>query len=415
MRPINVGLSPNTEPDDVALAVELMKKPGEWLEGGAVAELESVFKKKFGVKNAFAFQNGRSALQAVIESLRLEPGDEVLVQSFTCVVVPNAIIWGGGKPVYVDVDNDFNMSGENLVKKITPKSRAIIVQHTFGSPADMDSIIAIAREHKLAIIEDCAHALGAKYKGQPVGSLGDAAIFSFGRDKVVSSVFGGMAITNHPELADELQSIKHRLKSPDKKWIKMQLRHPILMHKLVLPRYNGLGKIILEISKRFNLISKAVTMSERATERGQDSLLAMPNALALLALHQLEKLDKLNQHRRDLAEIYAKEVKEVKGVQLPPVKHEETDSESIFLRYSIATPKATELIREGRKRNILLDDWYNPAIAPAGTDNTAASYNPESCPNAERLSKLVVNLPTNINTTQEDALKVVELIKEIHR
>lgn len=411
-RPINVGLSPNAQADDVALAEQLLLEPDNWIEGPNTADLELEFEKVAEVKSAIAFRSGRSALYASLMALTLERGDEVLMQAFTCVAVPNAAIWAGGKPVYVDIGNDLNMSPADLVKKLTPKSRVLIIQHTFGLPADIDSLMAIARERKLAVIEDCAHSLGAKYGGKPVGTFGDISIFSFGRDKVISSVFGGMAATGNPEIATTLLGIRNESARAKELWVKKQLKHPILMNKFILPNYSEFGKIFLEAIKRLGLISKAVYPSERHGERAEDVLGKMPNALALLALNQLKKLKKFNEHRRKIAAIYDKTFAALElPIELP---RSPTKSESIYLRYAIQTDKAGEIIKRGRKNNILLDDWYNPVIAPPGVLNSKVFYDPRSCPNAERISKLVVNLPTNINTSEQDAEKVVELIKSAY-
>jgi len=327
------------------------------------------------------------------------------------VAVPNSVIWAGGKPVYVDIGNDLNMSPENMVKKISPKSRAIIIQHTFGLPADIDQIIAIAKEHKLAVIEDCAHSLGANHGNKPTGTFGDISIFSFGRDKVISSVFGGMAVTNNKDLAGALLKIQEKSPDAESVWVKKQLMHTVLMNRFVLPNYMrfGLGKIALEVIKRLGLISKAVYTEERAGAKAEEVLGKMPNALATLTLNQLKKLEVFNEHRRKIAEIYDDGLRELKfPIELP---EKPKKSESIYLRYTIQTEYAREIIKRGRRDFILLDDWYNPAIAPAGVENSKIFYNPKTCPNAERISKLVVNLPTNINTNEKDAEKVIELIK----
>ncbi|OGE84491.1 MAG: hypothetical protein A3B23_02360 [Candidatus Colwellbacteria bacterium RIFCSPLOWO2_01_FULL_48_10] len=407
--PINLGLSPNTESDDVALAARLLRKPASWLEGGAVGELENEVKNLTGVKHALAFRSGRSALYAIFSSLGLKTGDEVLLQSFTCVAVPNAAIWAGLKPVYVDIGNDFNMSPDDLAKKISSKSKALIIQHTFGLPADMDSLLAVARERKLIVIEDCAHSLGAEYKGRQTGTMGDFAIFSFGRDKTISSVFGGIAAARDEASAEKICAIRDKSPLPRASWVRQQLRHPVLMNGFVLPNYSRLdiGKMILEAAKRMGLMSKAVYPEERLGQKAESVLGRMPNALALLALSQLKKLDRFNEHRRKIVALYAERLTEANlPIELPKVGE-------TCLRYSIKTDKASELIKTSRTRNILLDNWYNPAIAPSGTDYSAIHYRPESCPNAERISKLVVNLPTNINTSEEDAEKVIRLIKDV--
>ena len=132
----------------------------------------------------------------MIKSFDITYGDEVIVQAFTCLAVPEVVIWCGAKPVYLDIDESLNLDIRLLEKSISSKTRIIIVQHTFGIPAKIDMIKKIAQKHNIILIEDCAHSLGAKYNSQKIGTFGDAAFFSFGRDKVISSVFGGLAFIN---------------------------------------------------------------------------------------------------------------------------------------------------------------------------------------------------------------------------
>ena len=215
-KPIFVFISPNAQWDDVWLALKLLFSPWKWVKGKAVKDFTEEFKKYVGVKYAFAFDSGRTSLYAVIKALDLKQGDEVLIQAFTCTAAVNPILWVGAKPVYVDIEEcTYNMSPDDLLRKINPgKSRAIIIQHTFGIPANMDEIMEIARKNNLLIIEDVAHALGAEYspfealakegKGQKLGTFGDAAIWSFGRFKIISAVFAGAATTNNPQIAGKL-------------------------------------------------------------------------------------------------------------------------------------------------------------------------------------------------------------------
>jgi len=201
LKPITISLSPNTEKDDILLALRLIFQPWKWKRGKAIKELENQFKEYLGVKYAFSFNSGRSSLMAILSSLDLEQGSEVLLQAFTCNAAANPILWSGLKPIYVDCDeDDFNIDVENLERKITSKSRVVIVQHTFGLPAEMDKILDIVRQNNLILNEDCAHSLGAKYRGQKMGTFGKAAFFSFSRDKIISSIYGGMAVTNGPSL-----------------------------------------------------------------------------------------------------------------------------------------------------------------------------------------------------------------------
>jgi len=213
IKPISISLSPNVEADDVSLAFKLLFQP--WKGKEAAGELEREFKKYLGAEHAFSFNSGRSAALSIFNSLGLEKGDEVLLQAFTCNAAVNPVIWSGLKPVYVDVDEDtFNIDVEDLKRKITGKSKVVMVQHTFGLPANMDEVLEVCRINNLILVEDCAHALGAFYKGKKVGTLGKATFFSFSRDKVISSVYGGLMVTDDDELAQRVKEYQENIKSP---------------------------------------------------------------------------------------------------------------------------------------------------------------------------------------------------------
>ncbi|HSX40366.1 MAG TPA: aminotransferase class I/II-fold pyridoxal phosphate-dependent enzyme, partial [Candidatus Saccharimonadales bacterium] len=226
-RPIAISLSPNTQTSDILLALKTLLAPWNYYKGNYATALEQWFVKNFKVASAVSFNSGRSSLFAILKALDIQKGDEILMQTFTCVAVPNAIIWAGAKPVYVDIDKTLTMDAKDLERKITAKTKAILVQHTFGIPSNMDEIRTLARKNKLIVIEDCAHTIGAVYNGKKLGTLSDVAFFSLGRDKAFSSVFGGMAITNNRTLGNKLKSIQKKKNNPNVFWVFQQLLHPV--------------------------------------------------------------------------------------------------------------------------------------------------------------------------------------------
>lgn len=419
------GLAPNTERDDVLLALGLLVRPWLWLEGRSVEQLEKTFREWLPVKHAFAFESGRTGLFSILTTLGLERDDEVLLQAYTCVAVPNAVLWAGARPVYVDVEaTTFNMSPDDLERKITPKSKALIIQHTFGNPADLDRLTVIAQRHGLFVIEDCAHALGSvprcarddKTFGaeRRLGTFGDAAFFSFGRDKVISSVFGGLVTTRRDDTAELLRRLQASYPLPGRGWTAQQIAHPIIT-SLAKATYGiaGLGKLIIATAKRLRLISKAVTRGERRGERPSFTGHRLPNALAALALHQFEKLERFNGHRRMIAEAYRQEFSRASAhgtdhaVGLPT---ETPGSRHVFLRYTVRTAKAAQIRRAAKQEGILLGDWYDVPIAPPGVDNDSVLYRSGSCPMAERLARESLNLPTDIHITEDDARRIASLV-----
>jgi len=407
IKPISISLSPNTEKDDVRLALKTIFKPWSWKKGRAVLELEEKFKKYLGVKYAFSFNSGRSALLAILKALDLKKGEEVLAQAFTCNAAVNPIIWSGLKPVYLDCDEDtFNIDSKDLFKKITPKSKVVMIQHTFGKPAEINEILEICQKNNLILIEDCAHALGAEYNGQKVGVFGKAGFFSFSRDKVISSIYGGMAVTNDSLLGERIRQAQDKFGYPSFFWVFQQLLHPILVNWIVLPIYNflDLGKIFLILSQWFHILSKAVHWKEKRGERPAYFPKRLPNGLALLVLNQFKKLDKFNNHRKEIANFYYENLRNSSFV-LPKKDN------SIFLRFTVKHPKAHEIIWDAwHKQNILLGDWYTGPIAPDDTNLEKMSYKMGICPRAEKLSKITLNLPTHINISKKQCQKIIDFL-----
>ncbi|MEK7543812.1 MAG: aminotransferase class I/II-fold pyridoxal phosphate-dependent enzyme [Patescibacteria group bacterium] len=411
---ISSSLSPNTQVDDVREAIRVLFNPMSWQRGGVVDKIENWFKNYFETSTTVSFDSGRSALLAILQAFAIGHGDEVLMQAFTCVAVPNSVRWVGATPVYVDIDESFNINLKDLKKKITKQSKAIIVQHTFGIPAQMDAIVQFAKVNNLLVIEDCAHSLGATYNHRKIGTLGDAAFFSFGRDKVVSSVWGGMATISQksPPKADQpmaenakfkLKKVQEDLSYPSRGWIVQQLFHP-LVFAAVLPTYNiALGKALLEIVKQSGLISVPVYEVEKRGQRPLFMPKRYPNALAQLLAIQLTKLERYNDQRRRIASYYWGMLKSRKDIIVPKF-----DTEGVYLRFPILVEDQGTLTRQAKQQGVLLGNWYQHVIDPKGVDLSLIGYSQGSCPRAEDAAQRIINLPTLIS--QHDAQQIISLI-----
>lgn len=408
-RTIFTGFSPNITKEDVRSASSffLPWKWGTWNDGDAVSQVESWFRNYFSVPHAQVFDSGRSALHYALKSLGVGEGDEVLVQAYTCVVVSNAIRWTGATPIYVDVDESLNMDPRDLESKISTKSKVLIAQHTFGAPADMDELLSLAKKHNLKVVEDCAHSLGAEYKGKKLGTLGDVAMFSFGSDKIISSARGGIAITNNDEVGTELKKYAQKL-AP------MSGVH-IFQHLMTFPLFFvgrslyhvGIGKIILALAKKVHLISRIIDTPEKKGQKTEWFPCAYPNALAEIALVQLQQLEEVQRHRIELALFYEKQLAGLFETQAVP-------HGSAYLRYTIFSPEANKIMKKAKEQGILLGDWYRSVIAPSDADEYTAGYVKGRCPRAESRAARSINLPTNRNVDMADAKKVVDCLKSIH-
>lgn len=180
------------------------------LVGTRVTEFEQKFAEYIGTKYAFATNTGTAGLQCAVAAAGIRPGDEVIVPAYTFIASATCVSYNQGVPVFVDVDpRTYNLDPEKTKEAITPRTKAIMVVHLYGQPADMDAFREIASDYKLTLIEDAAQAHGATFKDKKVGSLGDIAVFSFQESKNMQTGEGGMVTTNNKELA--LRSSRLRL------------------------------------------------------------------------------------------------------------------------------------------------------------------------------------------------------------
>jgi len=178
--------------------------------GPQVAMFQTEFASMFDVKHAFATSNCTTAMHAATQVFGIKEGDEVIVTPITFIATSLAILKEGGKPVFADIDpRTFNIDPKKIEDKITPRTKAIYVVHYAGQMCDMDPIMAIAKKHNLYVLEDCAHAHGAKYKGRQAGSIGDIGCFSFHSLKNITTLGeGGMIVTNNDKFVDKIQRMR---------------------------------------------------------------------------------------------------------------------------------------------------------------------------------------------------------------
>ncbi len=356
-------------------------------------------------KHAISFQRGRDALLVLLKGLGIGEGDEVILQAYTCIVVPNAIQYTGAIPIYADIEEEgFNIDPVSVEKLISPRTKAIIVQHTFGEPADIKAIQELCRKHKILLVEDCAHALSATHHNRSVGTFGDAAIWSFGRDKVISSVWGGMITTDDDQLAKRLRDHQRQLPFPNFFQIKQALLHP-LFFALIKPIYRfKIGKLFLVTLQKIHALPRVIFPAEKSGNKPKFFPQRLPNTLAVLAHHQLKKLNSFHQHRLQMAAYYTEQLKDQAGLKLPDSVN---NSSASWLRYTIRTPKAAQILNKARKQGIYLGDWYTTVLAPAGCQLSHFNYQSGSCPRAEKAAAETINLPTHIQMTKQQVDEVV--------
>jgi len=215
--PVNEPLLDGKEKQLLAECIET-----GWIssEGPFVREFEQKFAARMQRKHGVAVCNGTAAIDAVIEALDIGKGDEVILPTFTIISCIAQLVRNGAKPVLVDSDPvTWNMDSSQIEAKITSRTRAIMIVHTFGLPVDVYPILDIAKRHGLKVIEDAAEMHGQTYKGRPCGSFGDISIFSFYANKHITTGEGGMILTDDDQLAETCRSLRNLCFQPHKRFV----------------------------------------------------------------------------------------------------------------------------------------------------------------------------------------------------
>ncbi len=401
---IAIDASPNTQKEDIFLILKLLLSPFSWNGNKYSQRLQDYFQQRYNPKVSLVTKSGRAALYLLL-SAAIKPGDEVITQAFTCIVVPNAILWVGGKPVFVDIGrHTYNLDPKDLKKKITKKTKAVIIQHTFGIPSNIKDIQKICKENNLLLIEDCAHALGAKYNSKLIGTFGDGAIFSFNQDKVVSGINGGVLIIHNPKLAE---NFKAKLDKPSNWQTFKTLLHPLLWW-VATPVYEtfSLGKLLVFIGWRAGILYNTITPQEESSKMPLGLLEELSNPQAALILQGLQRLDKDNRRRQKIAEEYRKELSKI---GLHPTQLKSTDP--IYMRYPLQVKDPQALVKAARKEGLILGRWYTSPIFP-NTEAVKDFYQEGRCPIAEVTGKHIVNLPTFPRLSDNEVDRVINVIKK---
>jgi perosamine synthetase len=215
--------APDINDDDIAAVVEVLRS-GRLSLGPMQECFEQSVADYCGVKHAVAVSSGTAALHLLVRALEIGPGHEVLVPSFTFAASVNCILYERATPVFVDIEPDtYNLDPRDLERKITPRTRGIVVVDCFGHPADWGEIERIAQKHDLRVIDDSCEALGARYKKRPLGSLGDAATFAFYANKQITTGEGGMIVTDNDDVADLCRSWRNQGRGRMGTWLEYEM------------------------------------------------------------------------------------------------------------------------------------------------------------------------------------------------
>ena len=306
---------------------------GEFIDGPQIAEFERAFAARLGGVRAVSASYGRMAFYYILKALDFPPGSEIVVPALTFWVIPEIARVAGLRPVFADVDPaTFNVTPATLARAITPRTVALVPTHLWGLPCDMDGVLEIADRNKLVVIEDCAHALGATYRGRPVGTIGDAALFSFQTLKPLNTYGGGMAVTRDQALGDRIAALVAAEPPPTVEMVKKRLWHGRVQRISIRPRvFTWTLFPILWTSAIFGA-NPDVYLWEKI--RPLDPLPAdyrarYTNVQAAMGLEALRLFDRWTAETRAHATRITAALADVPGVRLPVVP---TDRTHVFYR-----------------------------------------------------------------------------------
>ncbi len=355
--------------NDIQAVVDVLKS--DFLTTGPkIEEFEQCVAKYTGAKYAVAISNGTSALHAACFAAGIGEGDEVITTPITFVASANCVLYCGGTPVFVDIDpKTYNISPEEIEKKITSKTKAIIPVHYAGQPCDMDAIFSIARKYNLIVIQDAAHALGADYKGKKIGSFGDMTTFSFHPVKHITTGEGGMILTNNEEF----------------------------YKKLVLFRSHGITRNPEQMFK-----------NEGAWYYEQLDLgynYRMTDIQCALGISQMKRLDEFVEKRRALVERYNQAFQNIEGITIPFM---EKNCNSSWHLYVIQVENRKEVFDKLRVAGIGVNVHYIPVYKHPHYQNNG--YSNVVCENAENLYEHMISLPLYPDLTEKEQNYVIEKV-----
>jgi perosamine synthetase len=403
-------LGGTTTADDVAAAIRQLASPHGLADGPAVEGFERAFAAQVGTRHAVSFGAGRVGLYGILRGLGIGAGDEVLVPAPTHVVVANAVRYTGARPVYVDCDlSTYCIDLKQAEERLTPRTRALLVQHTFGIPADLDNAVALADRHGLHLIEDCVHALGAAFGGKQVGTFGRAAFFSTEETKTISTTMGGVVTTDDDGLARWLREFQRTCEPPPAGQAARYLLKLIVYYLLTEPRTHVLARAAYELSGRHHPLPRPTEDAELRGERPQGYARRLSNGQAAVGLTQLAALAENLDHRRRIALRY-QELLEPHGF---PSAEPSPAAAPAYVRYPVWVEdrQAAERAMGGRA---VLGTWFTSVLEEA-VDPRYCGYIPGSCPRAERAARHLVNLPTHGRVTEHDAAEMAARIISTQR
>ena len=393
----------------LALIFALFKNPTK--SGEQVREFERRIAEFIGVKEAISFSSQRAGMLEVLKALDPKPGDEVIVPAYTFFSVPACVVLAGFTPVFVDVLPDtWNLNPEKVQSALSSRTRAIVITHLNGCPADMEPLVEIAKRSNVSLIEDCAQALGATYHSKPVGSFG-IGCFSFGEGKNLLALGGGMITTNDSSLAARLRESSQRFPFPKAGEIWLKAMKLLTYRALTTPWIFTVTAFPLIFLETF--LNREVNTEKEHTLKhiSVDNLLSrFSDTQAALGLTQLVSVVSRNQRRRENAETLSNQLKDVTGLSLPP---QLSDRDHLFTHYAIQIPRREPWVRALIRKGVDAQRDYCSFCPKLPDFHSPRSRVPFPVPTAEGLDGRVAYLPSHPRIGKPDIIRIADTVKEV--
>ena len=381
------------------------------MSAGVIAEFETEFARWIGLGTTFAFWKGRVALYGILRALGVKEGDEVILPGYTCVMNVNPIKYVGAKPIYADIDPvTYNVQPEEIEKKITPRTRVILAQHTYGYPCDMDGILVLAKRHGIDVVEDCCLALGSTYKGKRCGTFGRAAYWSFQWNKPFTTGLGGLAGTSDPELAQKIRKLcQEELQTPSGKAVAMLAMERFVHRALIYPRTTALVARMFRWLTHKGVVVGSSSMAEFSPVKGADFFAGMSPSQARAGLRQVRRVERNLAHRRQMRQTYDDLLRQA-GWDVPELP---ATIDPILVRYPVRVGDKQRAVAEAPGRFVEIGTWFECPLHPIETPMERYDYQPGMCPVAEQACAEVVNLPMHRRAGLATARRSVALVAGI--
>lgn len=368
-------------------------------------ELVEWFERSYAGR-AFAYASGRAALRAVLRAAGIAAGDEVIVCGFTCLAVPEAVIYAGATPVYSDLAPGCWSSGVAEIEAVaSSRTRAVILQHTFGMSTQVDEIVAFARTRGWSVIEDCALALGSMSGGSLLGRAGDAAIFSFEMTKTVTGGWGGMAVARDPQLAARAADSYRDEQKAGAMRVAREALQVLLSTFLFRPAVFAHTKYVVAALYKLGLFR--MSGQPLASVAPPNWSRRLPRFHATLVSTQLSRLDRIRAHAQEIASIYRQWLEARGHCDVTAPRAQGTH----LLRFPLLVREPDTLVRFLSRNGFELGRWFDAPVSPMPDSPASVSYQWGSCPRAEQVGRGVVNLPLHLRMQPSDARRLVDLME----